>query len=313
MMALPDRFTEPSGWRTGEFVNLHTQHKIHYGTIAPDQPKGAVVLLPGLSEFTEKYYETARDLLDRHFAVWVLDWAYQGRSSRFEDRPMRRHSDGFGADIHDLHKLIGDHVQPAAQGRPLIMLGHSMGGHLGLRYLAAHAGIFKAAAFSAPMLTFQPLAKIPGLFLPAVQTIMKIIGPRYAACSNQDWHEAMRKSDGSDIFSSDPLRDGIHNHWCKTYPELRIGGPTGRWVYEAIQSCRALPGELKTITVPIMMARAGNESIVDNKTIARAAALLPQARLVDLPGARHEILMERDAHRAVFFEAFDKLCASVDI
>src|SRR5690606_827125 len=135
-----------------EFFNAKTGHRIHYAAVSPAAPRAAVVILQGLSEFTEKYCELARGMLARGLAVWTFDWAYQGRSSRLNKHPMRRHSDGFEADIDDLHKLIGDHILPAAQGRKLVMIGHSMGGHIGLRYLARHDGIFSAAAFSAPML-----------------------------------------------------------------------------------------------------------------------------------------------------------------
>lgn len=309
---LDERFTAPSGWRTGEFVNLATGHKIHYGTVSPDTPRAHVVILPGLSEFTEKYYETARDLLSRGYAVWALDWAYQGRSSRFEKHPMRRHSDGFDTDIEDLQKLIVDHVRPATQQTPLVMIGHSMGGHIGLRYLIQHQGIFKTAAFTAPMLGINDLRKIPAFLQTLIFYAASPFSTTYVP-RGRDWHEGIRKSDGSDIFSSDPLRDSLHNHWCRAHPELQIGSPTWRWLYEAVKSCRTLESKLHKIETPLLMAYAGGEKIVDNDAIIHAGAILPHAELLELPGARHEIFMERDETRQHWFSAFDKLCQSADI
>lgn len=311
-MVLEERFTAPAGWRTGEFVHLKTGHTIHYATVSPAEPKATVVILPGLSEFSEKYHETARDLLARGLSVWVLDWAFQGRSSRWKKHPMRRHTDGFEADLHDLHKLVSDFVLPAAQDKPLVMLGHSMGGHLGLRYLSGHRGVFKAAAFSAPMLGIHDVNKIPALLRALLLGCLRPFGECYVPFG-KNWHESMRKNDGTDVFSSDPVRDSLHNYWSKNYPELQVGSPTLSWIFSALASCDTLEKDMPAIDVPLMIASAGDDRIVDNEAIIHAAALLPQGTLLKLPAARHEILMERDDIRNKWFEAFDKLLVSVNI
>lgn len=310
---LEERFTRPPNWREGQFANIQTAHTIHYGTVLPEgnDPAAIVVILPGLSEFTEKYFETARDLLKRNLAVWVIDWAYQGRSTRF-DKPMRRHSDGFDADVQDLHKLISDFVLPSANGKSLILLGHSMGGHLGLRYLATHPGVIRAAAFTAPMLGIKDVNALPKFLVSALLNIMKPFSLHYVP-GGKDWHEAARKSDGGDIFSSDPVRDRLHNQWSLAYPELQVGNPTWRWLYEAVQSCNWLLPRLPQITTPLLLACAGRETIIDNKAIRRAVTLTPRMEMLELPDARHEIFMERDDIRNRWLQAFDKLLRTHDI
>ncbi len=311
-MVLEERFTAPAGWRTGEFVHLKTGHTIHYATVSPENPKAVAVILPGLSEFSEKYHETARDLLARNLSVWIIDWAFQGRSSRWSRHPMRRHTNGFDADIQDLHKLVSDHVLPAAQDRPLVMIGHSMGGHIGLRYLAEHQGIFKAAAFSAPMLGIHDVNKIPSFIRAFLLCCLKPFGNCYVPFG-RDWHESLRKSDGTDVFSSDPVRDALHNDWSKTHPELQVGSPTLSWIFSALVSCKTLEKDLPSIDIPLLIVSAEDDRIVDNNAIAHAAAVLPQGTLLRLPEARHEILMERDDIRNRWFEGFDKLLTSVNI
>lgn len=312
-MALLDeeRFTVPAGWRTGEFFNPRTGHRIHYAHLSPAAPRATVVILQGLSEFTEKYFELARDMMARGFAVWTMDWAYQGRSSRLDRYPMRRHSDGIDADMDDLHKLVSDHVLPAAQGRKLIMAAHSMGGHIGLRYLAQHNGIFAAAAFSAPMLGIAQVSRIPPLLQDMILTILSPFKTSYMP-GGKDWHENMREKEGI-VFSSDPVRDALQMAWTRGHPALRVGAPTVRWVYEAIMSCRALQGELKNILLPVMIGYAGRDVIVDNGALIRAAAKIPQAALVELGEAHHEIFMERDDLRGAWLAAFDKLVETADI
>lgn len=316
---LETHFTQPDNWRTGSFTHPKTGHTITFAAGYPDgaTPDGVVVILPGLSEFIEKYYETARDLMQRNLSVWIIDWPYQGRSSRFKQNPHKRHSNGFSAEVQDLHQLLSDYIIPTAMrgdiGRlPLIMLGHSMGGHIGLRYLLKHPGIFKAAAFSAPMLGIRDISTYPHWLLLPVLELLRPFWKSYIP-GGTDWRALSRKSDGSDIFSSDPVRDSLHNHWCKTDPALQVGSPTIRWVYEAIRSCAHIHKRLNDISLPVLLAEAGKDTLVCNKTIRRAAQYIPQVTLLTLPKARHEILMEKDEIRIAFLEAFDKLLKDHDI
>ncbi len=312
---LTERFLAPAGWRTHDFTNPDTGRKLHYGSVAPQgvPPRAAVVCLGGLSEFAEKYYEVAHDMLGRGYAFWFMDWHYQGHSGRLEKFPQRRHSDGFAKDISDFDRFICDYVKPSAvhpqTGRiPLIMLGHSMGGNIGLQYLSRFPGIFDAAAFSAPFLGIHDFKWPMRALAAAVKTILPLVGKNYVF-GGRDWHETMRKSDGTDIFSSHPVRDSLHNAWSKADPTLQVGNVTFGWVIEALTSCAQLNGTdaARRIDIPVLIAMAGQEKIVDNNCIAAFAKNLPHGTLLEIPDAHHEIIMETDECRNMFFNAFDKM------
>lgn len=312
---LTEKFLPPIGWRTHSFTNPDTGHDIHFGSVFPqgDTPATAIVVcLPGLSEFSEKYYEVAHDMLARGYAFWCIDWHYQGRSGRMKKFPHRRHSDGVESDLSDLHQLIKDYIKPASvhrdKGRtPLIMLAHSMGGNIGLRYLAAHPEVFSAAAFSAPLLGIYKFSWAME-WLAKLLSCVPFINCNYVP-KGKDWYELKRKGDGSDIFSSDPMRDTLHGTWSKSDEHLQVGDPTIRWVAEMLKSFAALrkSGVLESITIPVVLGLAQNDTIIDNKAIQTAASRLPNAELVEICDARHEILMEQDCHRDTFFAAFDKM------
>lgn len=313
---LPERFLAPAGWRTGDFINPETGHKIHYGYVYPQNdapPHAIVVCLGGLSEFSEKYYEIAHDMLDRGYAFWFLDWHYQGRSGRLPDYPMRRHSDGFSTDISDLNKLISDYIKPSAS-IPLVMLGHSMGGNLGLRYLAQYPDMFKAAAFTAPLLGIYNFKTPLKLLAMGIRLALPILGKKYVFAGS-DWHEDMRAGDGKGMFSSDARRDILHKHWSKTEKDLQIGSVTFKWVIEALKSCAVLlkPQTAASIKIPVLIAAAGQDKIVDNASTQLFATRLPHGKFMTIDGAEHEILMESDAYRNAFFEAFDKLMEETKI
>jgi len=313
---LPERFLAPAGWRTHSYVNPANGHRIHYGSVFPQReepPSAVIVCLGGLSEFAEKYFEVAHDMLDRGYAFWFIDWHYQGRSGRLNHFPHRRHSDGFDEDVSDLHKLVTDYIKPSAvhpdRGRiPLIMLGHSMGANIGFHYLAKYPDHFAAAAFTAPFFGIYKFKWPMRVMATLISFILPIVGKKYVF-SGRDWHNGMRKGDGSEIFSSDSMRDALHKHWSETFPELQVGHVTFGWVIQALKSCAALknPDLLKSITIPVLIGVAGREAIVDNDEIREIVGQLPRGQMIEIEGACHEILMEKDIYRDAFLKAFDKM------
>mgnify|MGYP001767018823 CR=1 FL=1 len=313
---LSERFLAPPGWRTHSFVNPDNGHKIHYGSAFPQraEPASAVVVcLGGLSEFAEKYFEVAHDMLDRGYAFWFIDWQYQGHSGRMDKFPQRRPSDGFAQDVSDLHKLVADYIKPSSvhpdRGRiPMIMLGHSMGANIGLHFLKKYPNFFEAAAFTAPFFGIYNF-KWPLRLMAAIASyLLPLVGKKYVF-SGKDWHESMRKGDGSEIFSSDAQRDFIHKYWSQTDPELQVGSVTFGWVIQALKSCQELrdPDFLKSIGIPVLIGVAGKEAIVDNDAIHQVVRDLPNGQMIEIEGAAHEILMERDEYRDAFLDAFDKM------
>lgn len=114
--------------RTSDGVRLRIAH-------APDnQRKGTVFLLPGRTEYIEKYGHTAHDFVGAGFDVLSIDWRNQGLSDRLAPDAMVGHVDRFA----DFQKDWAAMRSFAAQNdlpKPWYMLAHSMGGCIGLRAL----------------------------------------------------------------------------------------------------------------------------------------------------------------------------------
>ena len=304
-------FLEPEGWRWHSFERKGRH--IRFGSVFPKDsiPDAVVVCLPGLSEFCEKYFEVARTLLDKNLAFWVIDWVGQGRSSRYLKNPHKRHSDGFQEDIDDLHEWIMGYihhssVHPDVGRIPLALLAHSMGGHLGLRYMQQHPDTFECAAFTAPMFGLKVFENVPSpLSLALTGFLGAAAGQTYVA-GGADWQEEMRPNPGHDSFSGDAMRGAVHNAWCLADPELQVGRITYGWLYQAAASCRALQklSSFDAIQAHCLVASAGVEDFVDNSAIQKITDRLPHVKHLDFPHARHEILMETDDIRTAFFDAF---------
>src|SRR3954470_16903459 len=72
----------------------------------PPGRKGTVCLLPGRSEFIEKYFETVRDLRARGFAVAAFDWRGQGLSECALNDPRKGHVERFSEYDIDLETFM---------------------------------------------------------------------------------------------------------------------------------------------------------------------------------------------------------------
>jgi lysophospholipase len=96
-------------------------------------------------------------------------------------------------------------------------------------------------------------------------------------------------------------------------PRLALAGPTVGWVAAASDATEAFlaPGALAHVRIPILVASAGEEQLVDNVSHAAVLEQLPDAEHITINGAKHEILMEVDPLRAQFWAAFDELADRV--
>jgi alpha-beta hydrolase superfamily lysophospholipase len=113
----------------------------------PGGTRGTIVLFPGRSEYVEKYGRTARAFHDAGFAVAAIDWRGQGLADRSApDIGDVAHFDAYQRDV----TAYLDALLAIGAPHPWVLVGHSMGGCIGLR--ALQAGLpFAAAIFTAPM------------------------------------------------------------------------------------------------------------------------------------------------------------------
>lgn len=307
---LEERFLAPEGWRWHDFKS--GGYKVRFGTATPKDktPIATVVILPGLGEFCEKYFETARDLLAKGMAVWVIDWPGQGKSQRYLDDPNKRHSVGFQIEINALHDLYWEYIHHASMhpkvGRiPCVMLAHSMGANIGLRYLYQHPDTFKCAVFSAPMFGMYAFRHIPKLMAAALTGIGSVLmGERYAP-GQKTWQTTQPLFDNSKL-SNDPQRSDIHHAWQEADPTLRLGGVTWQWLYEAVKSCIRISNYsfLGAQRIPFTAILAGKEEIVHNAAAHRIIDRCAHSRSITLPEAKHELLIEKDDIRNQVLDIF---------
>ena len=271
---------------------------------APGTARGSIILQQGRGEFIEKYAsEIVRELLDRGFTVYALDWLGQGLS----DRPLadrnKGHIDDFAAYVADFHLFLERVVAPAAP-RPLIALCHSMGGHIVLRHIVENGSAPLSAA-----VCVSPMMGLPRS--PLIRRLVNALSPfgirdrEYMVATGP--YDLRHRSFATNDVTSDERRYRFTDRWFEADPRLVLGGPTIGWLRQAFRSMDLLaaPGMLERLDLPLLVVGTSMDAVVDPNAHKLTVTRVQGARLVMIEGAKHEILMETDERRAQFWRAFD--------
>lgn len=300
-----DNNPAPAGGRVA-FLEMPDGTLLRYA-IWPGEaaPHGTVILVPGRTEFIEKYFETVGELLGRGFAVAVIDLRGQGLSTRERPDRLKGHILDFQTYVDDLAHWIDACLRPNLP-QPFVMLGHSMGAHIALRYLHDHAGGVSCAVMTAAMTMIQSWPLSRGFARSAVKFGRQLFGPNATLVSGSRANPFISRFDENKLTHDrgrfDRMQSLIHAD-----RDLGLGPPTMGWLDAAIRSMDLInrPDYLAKIATPILLGIPAEDQVIDVASQRRLAQLLPNGVSFVVPGAQHEILMETDGCRDVFWQHFD--------
>ena len=273
-----------------------------WGNVAggKNNTKPVVVVMPGLSEFIEKYAIMMTPLIKAGYDAIILDWPSQGLSGHFLDDRTVIHSNGFEDHLNALMTVLD--AADIAPERPLILFGHSMGGHLAFRAAKLLGDRVKAMVVSAPMM-LPPLT--PPWFVRLKLLILMGLGYARKPISGKSDHPHRYAFDADNVLTRD--EEGYHlmpqlwneNKDIKTY-DLTYG-----WLAAAYRSCvktTAKASWLRQCHVPVLAHIGGDERLVSADYQTWALSLLPDAKVITYDGARHELMLELPDVRQAFWE-----------
>jgi lysophospholipase len=294
------------------YISAGDGTRLRVGVFEPEKKSRRVcVLLSGHSEFIEKYIEVTAELNARGLVAVCFDWRGQGGSARPLANAMKSHVGDFSEYDDDLHSVIAQVVAPFTPATP-ILLAHSMGGAVGLRALHDKPEMFRAAVFSAPMLEVSARG-YPDFLARSAAALQTFLGHGKNFAWGQRRRDPLKDDFSTQLCTSDPERFARTQDFLKSYPAIRLGGPTWSWLAAAYRSGRKMQkaGYAEAINTPLLVVGAGRDRIVKLEATRRFAARLPRGRYVELEDSEHEILMERDAIRARFWQEFDAFMDSL--
>lgn len=263
--------------------------RIRVGHWNRDAQRGTVLMFPGRTEYVEKYALVAQGFADRGFALIAIDWRGQGLADRMLDDVRIGHVDDFMDYQTDVQAMV-DAARALSLPEPYYLLGHSMGGCIGLR--ALHEGLpVKAAAFTGPMWGIriaphmQPLAWVMPRLMPAIGQ-----GHSLPPGTKYDSYVLSDPFDDNLLTTDQEMWDMMGDH-LRSVDALQLGGPSFVWLRGALDECLAL-SRLPAPDVPAITFQGANERIVHKGRIAAIMGKWPGGSLRIIPGGEHEVLME---------------------
>ena len=266
--------------------------------------KGTVVILGGRAEFIEKYFETIQQLLDRGFAVAALDWRGQGGSERQLKNPRKGHIDDFSLFERDLVALVTEVLGPSCPP-PWYGLCHSMGAAIMLMIAQAGRCPFERVVLTSPMIAIANI-QYPGLTRGLAATLDALgLGGAFSPGGGSK-PIGLGPFEGNPL-TSDPMRFARMQSTLRQDESLALGWPTVGWIHAAFRLMRAFedPDFPRSTTTPILVVASGADRVTDTRACERFAERLRAGRLIVVPGAEHEIMIERYTYRDQFWAAFD--------
>ena len=280
--------------------------RIRHGMWASKQEeaRGSVLLVNGRTEFMEKYLEPIERFNRLGLDIFSFDWRGQGLSSRLLENRRKGHVESYDDYICDMYAFVRQIFSKRSAGLR-ILAGHSMGGHISLRFLAEHPGYFDKAVLLSPMVDIQtvPFPRLPLKFFTGAAAAFGFEGT-YA--SGGDGLVESR-FEGNNL-TSDRRRFERGLELVEQNQDLAIGGVTFGWLRASFESIDALcePGRPESIETPCLLFSASEDNVVSNSAQKRICKRISGCRLVEVPGARHEILQEKDEFQRVFWDEFEK-------
>jgi lysophospholipase len=309
--------------------------KIHYRLYRHRaESRGGVVVAAGRTEGLVMYQELIRDLVHNGYSVYIHDHRGQGFSQRLlTSDPTMGYVDEFDYYVQDLAAFVDGPVgavraAPAAAGRPLFLIAHSMGGAVSALYLGSGVrSPIAAAALVTPMMEpWTAGGNDPGLVARLADAFCDAsgvpLGPLpWLSESYADGADFDTLYAGVRLAPPDAPNDLTHSagrflrHWqardqarCEGADcgsaDAKVGGVSLRWFNQACQgSGKARNEAAARIQIPVLLLQGSRDTVVKPQAQKTFCMRLNGAQGSGycvgrtVPGARHALLIEADAHR----------------
>ena len=279
----------PSGVKAW-WVRAKDGTRLRFG-VWPEGRKGTILMFAGRTEYVEKYGRVAEDFAKAGYGMVSFDWRGQGLADRPQHEPGMGHVLSFDEYRQDVAAFRAA-LEQLGVPKPWYLIGHSMGGCIGLR--ALYDGLpVAAAAFTGPMWGIQltPLLKF---LSPLLINGSRLLGreDRFAPTTGP-WKEEPFEGN---ILTTDPDQYAYMNRQTAAHPELTLGGPSFQWVAAAEDEAADLL-EQPPLDLPVVTIVGTDEARVSIQNAKTRMENWPKGRFVLVDGARHEVLMENPARR----------------
>lgn len=272
---------------TGTFIGKGGV-EIYFQAWLAEKPKGIVVISHGLGEHSGRYVNIIDKMQGSGVSFYALDHRGHGRSGG-----NRGHVASFMEYIQDL-KVFINQIKDEYGTLPIVLLGHSLGGLIAMKYALTHPADMKALVLSSAGL-------IPAVAVPEVKKKMGLFFSKYiptlAMSNGLDAAELSHDRSVVDAYVNDPLvHDRVTSRWYAEFTATE-------------EECLRRASELR---MPLLVIHGKADAIVDYRGSEKvyAEALSKDKTIHIFSGLYHETMNETPSERAKVLDVLAKWIAS---
>jgi acylglycerol lipase len=261
----------------GNFKGVRDANIYYQSWLPVGEVKAVLLVVHGLGEHSGRYKNVVDHFVPLGYAIYGLDHLGHGRSEG--KREMVARFEDFTDTLTIFYKMVTG-WQP---GKPVFLLGHSMGGLIASYYLLDHQADFKGAVISAPAI------KIGESITPATITLSKILSKLAPGMGmlGLDASTISRDPQVVTAYANDPLV--FH---AKTPARLAA---------EMLKAMLRVTAEVGKITLPFIVVQGSEDKLVDPRG---AQMLYDRASSTDktikvYEGLYHEVFNEPERARVL--------------
>jgi acylglycerol lipase len=250
--------------------------EIFWQAWVPADPRAVVVIAHGAGEHSSRYAHVATRLVDAGYAVYALDHRGHGRS-----QGRRAVVDRMSNVVADLHTFV-DLAASRHPGRPVFLLGHSMGGAIALAFAPGHQQDLAGMALSGPVAVLEAAS-------PALRLAAKVLS-------------ALTPNLG--VFGVDPSFVSRDPEVVRAYREDPLvfhGKLPARTVAELAGAVEGFPSSVPSIRLPLLLMHGTADKLAPpaGSTMVHERAGSADKTLKLYEGLYHEILNEPEQETVI--------------
>jgi alpha-beta hydrolase superfamily lysophospholipase len=231
------------GGEAGSFPTLDKTLLYEHWWRPERDPKAGIVLVHGLAEHSGRYYPFIRTLLDHGYAVDTFDLRGHGQSKGI---PVFVRA--FDEYLSDLDVFL-DRVRARLPGKPVFLVGCSMGGGIVSLYSILHSPQVRG------VILIGPTVRINQSLSPLLQKLSGVVGRFFPHLKMLKINHRLVSRDQAvqEAYDRDPLvyRSGL---------KARLGA-------ELIRSTERIQAQVQDFSFPVLLLQGGGDKLVDPEAI----------------------------------------------
>ncbi|MCU0522789.1 MAG: lysophospholipase [Anaerolineae bacterium] len=223
----------------GTFKGVRDASIYHQAWLPEGEARAAVLIVHGLGEHSGRYMNVVNALVPRGYAVYALDHLGHGKSEG--EREVIERFDDY---TNTLTTYLGM-VKGWQPGKPVFLLGHSMGGLIATTYLLDHQAEFRGAVISAPAIKVGE--SVPKATI-LMGKVLSVIAPKMGVLA-LDSSAISRDPEVVRAYVNDPL--------------VFHGKTPARLAAEMLKAMQRVTAEVGTISLPFIVMQGSEDRLVD--------------------------------------------------